>query len=72
MKYKVKRAFYLAGTVQAEGSEIELTDRELIGGLKSFGKIEAVVSVDGEVEKTTGPMTTENTGLVASNSRRKD
>jgi hypothetical protein len=59
MKYKVIRAFFLGAKVQEVGSVIELNDRDLIGGLKSFGKIEAVQP--GEEPKT-GPMTSESSG----------
>jgi hypothetical protein len=53
MKYKVKRAFYLGAKVQAEGSIVELTDRDLIGSLKSFDKIEADTGV---IEENPGPI----------------
>jgi hypothetical protein len=61
MKYKVTRAFLLAGQRQEIGSEIDLTDRDLIGSLKSAGKIEPATPEPAN----TGPMTTENSGLVA-------
>ena len=60
MKFKIMRAFLIAGERQEAGSEIEISDRDLIGTLKSAGKIEAV---EPEPVKA-GPMTTENSGLV--------
>ena len=69
MKYKVLRAFLLGGQRQEVGSEIELTSRDLIGGLKHNGKIEAVTPSE---EPNHGPMTTESVGeLVAGIKKQK-
>lgn len=59
MKYKVLRAFLLGGIRQEVGSEVELTSRDLIGGLKTNGKIE---TVEPSEEPKPGPMTTETVG----------
>jgi hypothetical protein len=59
MKYKVLRAFLLSGVRQEVGSEVDLTSRDLIGGLKTNGKIEAV---EASEEPKPGPMTTETVG----------
>jgi hypothetical protein len=67
MKYKVKRAFLIAGVRQEAGSEIELTDRDLIGGLKSFDKIEAI-----DAEEKPGPMTTKSSGGLIAGIKAKD
>lgn len=62
MKYRVTRAFLLAGVRQEAGAEIDLDNRDLIGVLRGAGKIESVAAAADPV----GPMTTETVGgLVA-------
>ena len=66
MKYKVMRAFLLAGIRQEVGDPVELTDRSLIGTLTTAGKIEPM----GE-ELPPGPMTTASTTALTPASRSK-
>lgn len=62
MKYRVTRAFLLAGVRQEAGAEIDLDSRDLIGVLTGAGKIEPIADTPPE----SGPMSTETVGgLVA-------
>jgi hypothetical protein len=63
MEFTVLRAFLLAGIRQEVGSEIDLADRELIGTLKSAGKIAPTVKgAAGDKPAPSGPMTTRRAG----------
>ncbi len=68
MDYIVQRAFLLAGVRQEVGDTVSLTAADIIGTLKSAGKILPA----GDDAPARGPMTTHSVGgLVAGRGKHK-